>query len=464
MSDFVDRVAPAPGPEPIAPSTAVQPAASMPVVREAFIEGEGYRPVSESRDTIRDGEGFVSKPGGGVAREVMIDGGSTGRVLPASLYNKLREGWGEKLATEPAAATPDAAKPAEPAPEAKAADPAATPAEVKPAEPEAKPTPAGPPPEVAELAAARDRLAAQNAKLLADLDAARGKPAEVTRSKLDEAADAYIDDSVGAIRRMIAHTLGLDDPEHADVTTELQSLTNDLTAKVFGVSLDPTQQASRDTAKVRQALARDKRSRKAESDEAAKAHTAQAEQAKAQQFASFIGNRLSLPRDGGKSYQDQFPVAAQLAPLISGKSLEETILEAIPHLSQLGILDQARANDDDYLVSETAKYLNTQYTTRYQALADAFGKAQPPSPQPPPASAAPPPSTATTPPAPEPAAPTSASSAPPQGHGGRTLTTADSSVAPASLPSAPAPTQPAVNGKKLLSRKDFLDQRYGPGR
>jgi hypothetical protein len=454
VSDFVDAAAP-----PVAP--AADPLAPAPIARETFVEGSGFRPAPEdARDVATDGEGFRARPAGG--RDVMYDGRATTRLLPPALLAKLQEGWGERPAAAPAAAPVAAAAPPA-APATEPAVPVADAAPAAPAEP-AKPAdaPPAPPPDLAELTAARDRLSAQNAKLLADLETARA-PVPSARSKVDEAADDYIDDPETAIRHVIARALGLDDPQHAEVTAELDALIPDLTAKRFAVPLDATQQASRDAAKVRQALTRDKRSRKAESDAAAKAQTAIAEQAKVDQAATVIGNRLSLARtasDGkpAPSWREAYPLSMSMAQRLSGMPPERLVATVIQQGLATGRYDQARAGDDEYLLASALGDIESDY----QSIADSFGKARPaPTLSPPQAS---PPSTASPPPAPAPAASTSASQVPPQGHGGRTLTQADSSVAPATPPStpAPAPTQPST--RKLLSRKAFLDQRYGNGR
>lgn len=458
MTAFVDS---APGAPP-AQSGAVAPAGPSLVTQETFTEGGGFRPVDpDARDVARDGAGFTSRPAG--TTDVMYDGRSSTRVLPPALLAKLQVGWGEK---PPADAPPEpvaAEKPVEavPAAEVKAPDAAKPePDGPKPAEL------AAPPPELAELTAARERLTAQNAKLLADLETARAAPKPAERSKLDEAFDGYIDDPWTALRRGIAHGLGIDDPEHAAVTAELDALIPDLTAKLLSVPLDPTQQASRDAAKARQALARDKKSRKAESDAATKAQAAQAEQAKTDQVAAFIGNRLSLARPGsdGKpapSWREAHPLTMSMAQRLTGMTPELLVAQVVQRGLSTGRYDQARASDDDYLIASALRDIEADY----QVIADDLIKARtPPSTQPSPPQVSPPSTAATTPPAPAPVATTSASQAPPQGHGGRTLTQADSSVAPATPPSTPAPASPQPTTRKLLSRKDFLDQRYGSNR
>jgi hypothetical protein len=210
---------------------------------------------------------------------------------------------------------------------------------------------------------------------------------------------------------------------------------------MLGAPLEVAQQAARDAAKARQALARDKRTRTAQGDS-----SAASEEATTKRTTEFIGNRLSATRTAsdGKalpSLREQFPLAAAMAGRHGSPPLEAQIYEVYRRELHTGRFDPQRLNDDDYLISESAKLLESQY----QDLADALGKARTPS-------------TATpTTPAIAPAAATIASQGPPQGHGGRTaLTAADSSVAPATPPTPAAPKRT----KQLQSREEFLARHY----
>lgn len=445
MSEFNIRpAASAPPPSAPAPPAGRVGTTPGPAVRETFAEGGGFKPV-----------------GGDTApKHVRTEGGTSARLIPPAILAKLDAAWAKNEAPAEGGAAPaanGAAAPAQPAAGAPAAaapaDPA-KPAEGKPPETTA-PAPAPTADEIrtlfgdrppAAVKAELDRVIEHNRKLAADLEEARKAPAGARAGGAGEdLAEAYIDDSATTLRKFIARAIGAEDPQHADVTAEMEGLYRDLTASLFGVQLDAAQQAARDAAKARQALARDKRSRKAEGDAAAATAQASAEAATAKKAAEFIGNRLSATRTGpdGKpapSLREQFPLAAALAQRPGARPLEDQILEVYRRELQTGRFDPARLADDDYLISESGKILESYY----QDLAETLGKARNPTPS-------------TAPPTPAPAPDATASAAqPPQGHGGRTLTAADSSTAPATLrtsPTNPKPTRPKT-------REELFD-KYG---
>jgi hypothetical protein len=406
----------------------------------------GRAPAQAPGTLVFNGGRFSSADGSDPAAIIKREGGSAAPMPSKEILAKFGATWAQDPAAPPAAesgskpveapaagepaaaappagTTPDAAKPAEPAPAAPVPD------DLKALFGERKP---------AEIKAELDRYVEANRRLVAEAETARTKPAAPVADDGD-----YIDDSVNFVRRGIARQLGISDPMHADVTAELQALTLDLNSAMLGAPLEVAQQAARDAAKARQALARDKRTRTAQGDS-----SAASEEATANKTTAFIGNRLSASRTSpdGKalpSLREQFPLAAAMAGRHGSPPLEAQIYEVYRRELHTGRFDPQRLNDDDYLIAESAKLLESQY----QDLADALGKARPPS-------TATPPTT----PAPAPAAATIASQGPPQGHGGRTaLTAADSSVAPATPPTVPAP-KPTT--KKLQSREEFFARHY----
>ncbi len=374
--------------------------------------------------------------------EVIHEGGRGSRALPASTAALL-----ERLdaPAAPGAAAVPPQPPAAPAPPPSRPPPAAgSPAAAPPL-----PAPAAPADTVQaqleQLTAERARLVEANRRLVESAEAARAGAPPPTAAMLDELAGEYGRDTAGAIRKVVARFLGVDDPAHPDVDAELAGLTTDLTSHVHKVSMDPSQQALRNTAQTRILLAHDKKTRKAESETAAKEAQAKAEADKASQAVSFIGNRLSAVQPDGSTIKQVAPLAATLIPKLTGRSFEEEILVTQRQLRDAGVLDPARLHDDDYIVKATAIYLESQAKAHVD-LVDAA--------RPQPSTA----TTTTTPPAPAPAASTSASQAPPHSHGGRSLTQADSSAAPAVPPSVPTPDQPTKNMK---TRRDVLS-RYFP--
>lgn len=269
-----------------------------------------------------------------------------------------------------------------------------------------------------------DRMTAANKQLVADLETAR-KPTEApaVHKLAGEAVSTYLDNSTEAVRRFVAASLGIDDPAHADVTAEMQALTNDLTSSVFNVQLDPTAQATREAARARQALARDKRERMAESDRAAKGTQAQAEVQKAEHLASFIGNRLTA---------SEYPATVALAPIFDGVQPGRAVYAALDTAIKAGSIDP-KTMTDEQLIAFGAK----EVEQHYKDLRDKVLKAFPPDPKP---------STATNPP------PESASPDQRQSHGARTLTQAAASVAPSTPPAVKAKTVQS----RLPSKRDVL--------
>lgn len=397
MADFVDEA-------PQAPRAA--PQHSMTPVAEDFTENVPTQ----------------FKPGERQGDDSLYEGEYGNRVLPESTSKLI-----DQMLETPADPDdiPDDTKPVEVAP-----------ADAAPVD-SAKPADATPPPaewkaQLDTAVAERERMEAANKQLLADLEAAK-KPAEIPAAHklLTEAGNGYLESEIDSIRKLIAAGHGIDDPNHADVTAELAALTNVLTAHVFNVPLDVAQQASRDAARARQLLARDKRERKAESDQNAQREQADAEARKADTVASYIGTKVQ---------SKDYPLLTSLAQDLDGISPGHVIWQAIERGKKLGHVDPAKMSDDD-LISYGAKTVETYY----KALADKIVKATQPS-------------TATTEqPAKKPDATGSASNDQRQSHGARTLTQAAASVAPATPPAVK--TKTATN--RLPSRKEVLDKHFG---
>jgi hypothetical protein len=411
----------------------------------------GRAPAQAPGTLVFNGGRFSSADGSDPAAIIKREGGSAAPMPSNEILAKFGATWAQDPAAPPAAEpgakpveTPAAGEPAATAPPADTTpEPGNDPKKLEGSAPAAAPVPDDLKTlfgerKPAEIKAELDRYVEANRRLVAEAETARAKPAAPVADDGD-----YIDDSISFVRRGIARQLGITDPMHADVTAELQALTLDLNSEMLGAPLETAHKAARDAAKARQALARDKRTRTAQGDS-----SAASEEATANKTTAFIGNRLSASRTSpdGKalpSLREQFPLAAAMAGRHGSPPLEAQIYEVYRRELHTGRFDPQRLNDDDYLISESAKLLESQY----QDLADALGKARTPS-------TATPPTT----PAPAPAAATIASQGPPQGHGGRTaLTAADSSVAPATPPTVPAP-KPTT--KKLQSREEFFARHY----
>ena len=382
-------------------------------------------------DSFKEGD-FASTPIGAGKQETINDNGSRDRrkygdsVLERIAAIEKREA-GETIEDKPAEAV-TAAAPTEDAGQA------TTPTSPKSAE-TAPTEPPPPSPDAEALKAERDRYAKANEELVAELEALRKdkpKPTKQPNKYVVEAEEAYVEDQLTAIRKLIAAAHGIDDLADKRIDDEIRDLYTDLTAHVVGVKPEESHLAKREAARARQLLAREKRERKAEETTAAERAEADAEAKKAESAATFIGNRLSQPQSDGKVLRDQFPLLHKFAKRLDGMSPEALIWRTIQQETKTGKLS---AKDDDGLIAEAAKLVEAHY----HALADEFGKAQPVPTQP---------STA------QPSQPTTTSARPEQRQqtAARTLTSADASVAPATPPApkteTPKDKPPSFKNKK----------------
>ncbi len=189
-----------------------------------------------------------------------------------------------------------------------------------------------------EARATNARLSASNARLVAELEAARQSPKEraAHETMLAEAYAAYVDEgSVPAFRKFIGAIVGAA-PDSKEVDAELAGVYADLTARELGVPLDETQQAKRGEARARLELARDKREKKAESDKSA-ANPGEAQQI--EQATKYVDNLLGLKSQSGTSIADEFPMLMTLAQDYDGFPPAEVLARAIKHEFKTGELD-----------------------------------------------------------------------------------------------------------------------------
>lgn len=316
---------------------------------------------------------------------------------------------------------------------------AATPAPATPAAP--APTPAVEP--VDEHKSRADRFEAANQRLVAELDAERAKPkgvAPIPHKLLIEASDSYVDDPIAATMKFLAAALGVEDPKDPKVTAELRDFYFDLTAKELGTTPDPAHEARRESARTRLMLERDKRAQKAEGAVTAERAAAEAEVSKAAAAAEFIGNRLHTKTGDGRSIADDHPLLTKLSETLDGHKPEALLWKVLERESKTGRL--VLGPDDDVNIRAAARLIEDHYTNVTKKVT-ATTDTKP--------STAPTPS-GTTPPA----APTSASKETRTSPAARTLTTADASVAPATPPATPAPT----DSKKPKFRTNKERQDY----
>lgn len=308
--------------------------------------------------------------------------------------------------------------------------------------PPVDPTPAAAAAVPDEHAVRADRLTEHNRKLVAELESlrsrpVRGEPSARDRS-LDEAERIYLEDPIKSIRRLVATAIGVDDPNSKDVDAELTGLYQDLTERELSVSLDPVQKASREAARTRKLLERDKRERKAETTDAASKAEADAEVRQAAEVATLIGNRLLTSK-----HAERYPLLMTHAHRIDGMKPEDLIWAGIRRGIASGELDPKTS--DDQLIDAVSRKIEPYY----QSLRDALAV----NPSPVTATGTAAPSTQ--------ASPAAESKAGPTGQGTRTITNASASVAPATPPAIKAATddtKPKYRNER--ERRRALAEKY----
>lgn len=348
------------------------------------VEDEVVAPRSSGRAGGRrviqedvDGEGGTSRQTGDDDDDVVHETGSQRRFGAASeeILTKMEADAKARRAAERAAIVdedgeevdPDdvglvegvqVAKPAAgAAPVAPAASPAASPAD--------------------EWKTKYDAVERANRKLVADLEAARAAPREAPLSErhtqLADAEETYVNEGASAaFRKFLGVVLGAA-PDSKEVEAELALAYMDLTAGDLGVPLTDAQQAKRDAARARLALARDKKERKS----AAETPKPVPEQTGAdiEKMSSFIGNRLTTKNAEGKSLGDDFPLLTRFSQTLDGMSPDTLIARTIDLYSKTGVIDVASyGNRDDDLIRDVAKKIEEHYDN----LASEFGKAKTP--------------------------------------------------------------------------------------
>lgn len=398
-------------------------------------------PIEETFDEVRT----IAKGGGGTV-ETYSDKATRDRQLPQSARDLIARmeaeeddvpgetdeeaaAGGEETA-ELVAEQPDgAAKPAEtPADPAKAAAAAPTITGIDPAE--------------------HERVIAANKALLEELEAERGKakPSRSVPKHLDGLDNAYIEDPIAALRRVIASALDVEDLKDPKVDDELRALYTDLTATTLGVTPDDNHVTKRESARTRLLWERDKKERKATEQTSAEQAKAQAEAEQAKKAAEYIGTLLQVKDDGGASIADEFPMLIDLAETFEGMKPEAALVRTLQHATKTGKL-KLTGNDRNDLRA-AAKMLEEHYDALGKKIDTARSKRKNPS-QPTPSTATPngeKPSAATP----------STSNETRQKTGARTLTNADASAAPAAPP-APKQTPKKDERPKFKSKKEEQD-------
>jgi hypothetical protein len=381
-------------------------------------------------ESVRSGELESHREPNATAQPDTVGGGRAGRPMKEStlkLLDKLNmpdEGDGGDP-DDPDAAPPKPADPAAPV--------AAAPGET--AVVDDKPS------DIDVVRAENARLAEHNRKLVADVEAAgkvkRGEPSARDKA-LDEAERMYLDDNVGAIRKLIATVLGVDDPKHPDVDGELAGLYTDLTARELNVPLEQATKAVREAARAKQMLARDKRERKAEEEAKATKVEPDQEAKRAEEVGTFIEGRLTSKAADGQSIGDQYPLLMSLAEDLDGLKPSDLLWRVLQVETKAGNIEVVP--DNDKMLHAAARLIEAHYATVAEKISS---KVKPKT------------DTATT--GDKPATPVTTREVQRQGQAARSITNAQASVAPAAPPKQQQPQQVAPERPKFKSKKEAQD-------
>jgi hypothetical protein len=386
-------------------------------------------------ETVDPSTGAVTQNRPGVEQETTREGGKTARVFKDSTLKLM-----EKLDKPAAHEVGD--------PDDEAGEAAAVPAEAEDPDDAGLVEPGaeaageageevveGEPAEVETLRADHARLTESNARLVAELDAAKKVPARQRTEReqaLVDAEAAYTDqNSVVALRKFIGTVIGAA-PDSKEVDEELTGLYADLTARELNVPLSEAQKASRDASRARLALARDKRER-VESEKTKAAPTDSGEAQQIEQASRFIDNVLVTKGQNDASLAEEFPKLMTFAEDFDGFKPSELIARAVKHELQIGTMDPTLQPAD--MIRIVGRKIEQHYNTVVEKITKAT---QPKTDTTKGASATP-------------AAAKTASQAPRQNPGARTITNATASKAPGTAPKAKPKAAPTAEKK----RSDF---------
>lgn len=296
-----------------------------------------------------------------------------------------------------------------------------------------------------ELRETMKRLIEHNRQLVAAAEAAgkapRGDVGEREKT-LNDVESTYLDDSVGAIRKLIGVVLGVA-PDSKDVDAELSGLYTDLTSRELNVPLEAAHKATREAARARQMFARDKRERKAESEQQNK-RPSEDHGRKDEDAATYIAPLLTNKGADGKSIADNHPMLMNLSEDLDGLTPQMLLWKVVEKETKAGTLDPKLS--DAQLLEAAAKLVEEHYN----AVSDKIARAKPVRQE-------------TAQPG-NPAQPSQASKDPRQSTAARPITNASASVAPSTPPKQPAP-KPAEEMPKFKNskeKKEWLLKKYFP--
>lgn len=227
--------------------------------------------------------------------------------------------------------------------------------------------------EVDELRADIGRLSETNRKLVEDLESEKKRPRHEMNERmqaLDEIERNYLDDSITSVRKLIGIVIGAKH-DSKEVDEELSGLYTDLTSKELNVPLESIHKVTREAARTRQQLARDKRERLAETEASKKQETEGEDSRKTQQAAEYITKEFfSSKSSDGASFQDKYPLLMGFAEDLDGLKPEVLLWKVLERESKAGNI---RPSTDEKMLHQAAQMVETHY----QGLASKFDQAKP---------------------------------------------------------------------------------------
>lgn len=261
------------------------------------------------------------------------------------------------------------------------------------------------------------------------------------RAKLiRDSEDEYLEGPAAAVRKYVAGRLGVDDLKSAEVDQELDDLIADLISARNGVALDAAHEAKRKQALLQRAWNQDKKRQQTTSRETdeQKQRTQRDEQLKGTH--AIIAKHL----DGAKT---DYPHLLALSQELDGTKPEEKVWDAIQKGVQLGVID--RNQSDEALFKAGAAVVEKLYRARAERLRGAL------------------PATGTAAPKPSPATKQAGAADADvkqgrarQGHGSRTITNADASVAPAGTGKQPAASETRLSRDPDERRRQVIAKHF----
>lgn len=221
-----------------------------------------------------------------------------------------------------------------------------------------------------EIRSDRDRLADTNRQLVQDLESERKRPRNEMNERmkaLDEAERTYLDDPVKAYRQFVATVLNVK-PDSKEVDEELSGFYTDLTAKELQVPLEAAHKATREAARTKQQLARDKRERLAESEANKNPSNQDTDSQKETQASQFITRMFNDKQE----LREKYPLTMQLSEQLDNLKPEVLIWKVIERDSKAGVI-KVTDNDVD-TVEQALKLIEAHYESVVETVSKAKTK------------------------------------------------------------------------------------------